>query len=76
MCNDILNAYHEFLSDVIADNDRVQDYGFLDMYVRRVPERIRSNPQDNNIKIKLPESYKLVFKAGKSLKDMLDVIDK
>lgn len=61
--------------DVIANCDRMQDYGFLDLSVRSVPKRVRSDPRDNSRKIELPEGYKLVLKAGKSLKDILDIID-
>jgi nucleoid DNA-binding protein len=61
--------------DVIAEKDRLQDYGFIDLSVKKTPKRVRSDPRDNNIKFELPEGYKVVLKAGKSLKDIVDIIE-
>lgn len=75
VCEEVFNAYHDLLVDVICQRDRLQDYGYLDIYTKKVPKRVRSDPRDNSRKVELPEGYKLVFKAGKSLKDILDIID-
>lgn len=70
-----MDAYHDLMADVIYERDRIQDYGFIDLSTKFVPAHIATDPRNNDIKVEVPDKYKIVLKAGKSLKDILDIIE-
>ena len=80
VCEDVLEAYHQLMIEVVENGDRMEDFGFINIETKFVPEHYRGNPQDNNIKVKVEDKYKLKITAGKTLKDAakrtMDNIDK
>jgi nucleoid DNA-binding protein len=69
VCEDILNAYHSLMVEVVENGDRMEDFGYINLETKFVPEHYRGNPQDNNIKVKVQDKYKVKLTAGKTLKD-------
>lgn len=69
VCEEILNSYHNLLTKAIQDGDRVQDYGFLDISSIYVPEHIKSDPRNNDIKVTVKPKFKVKISVGKTIKD-------
>jgi nucleoid DNA-binding protein len=72
VCAEVFDAYHKLLVEVIQNGDRLQDFGYLDIETVYVPEHIRGNPQDNNIKVKVKPKFKVKVSIGKTLRDTAD----
>lgn len=69
VCEEVLDSFGNLLVEAIENGDRVQLYGILDVETQFVPEHYRGNPQDNSIKVKVNDKYKLKVSAGKRLRD-------
>ena len=69
VCEEILNSYHNLLTKAIQDGDRVQDYGFLDISSVYVPEHIKTDPRNNDIKVTVKPKFKVKISVGKTIKD-------
>ena len=69
VCSDILNAYHNLMVEVVENADRMEDFGYFTLETKFVPEHFRGNPQDNSIKVKVQDKYKVKITVGKTLKD-------
>jgi DNA-binding protein HU-beta len=67
-----LNAFIESVEEALANGDRVQLVGFGTFEVRERPARKGRNPQTNE-EIMIEASKAPVFKAGKTLKDTVNV---
>jgi DNA-binding protein HU-beta len=67
-----LNATIEAISDALKADDKVVLVGFGTFEVRKRAARKGRNPQTSQ-EIDIPESKAPVFKAGKSLKDVVNV---
>ncbi|MHC1746617.1 MAG: HU family DNA-binding protein [Negativicutes bacterium] len=65
-----INALFESIEGALAQNDKVQVIGFGTFEVKSREERKGRNPQ-TGAEITIPASKSPVFKAGKSLKDMV-----
>jgi len=66
-----INALFESIEGALAQNDKVQVIGFGTFEVKSREERKGRNPQ-TGAEITIPASKSPVFKAGKSLKDMVN----
>ena len=66
-----LNAFVNVVSETLAKGDKVQLVGFGSFEVRKRAARKGRNPQTKE-EIKIPASKAPVFKAGKSLKDLVN----
>ena len=71
VCEEVLDSFGNLLVEAVENGDRVQLYGIIDVETQFVPEHYRGNPQDNSIKVKVNDKYKLKVSAGKRLKDAL-----
>ena len=69
VCEEVLDSFGNLLVEAIKNGDRVQLYGILDVETLFVPEHFRGNPQNNDIKVKVEDKYKLKVSAGKRLQD-------
>ena len=69
VCEEVLDSFGNLLVEAIENGDRVQLYGIIDVETQFVPEHYRGNPQDNSIKVKVNDKYKLKVSAGKRLRD-------
>lgn len=66
-----INALFESIEGALAQNDKVQVIGFGTFEVKSREERKGRNPQ-TGAEITIPASKSPVFKAGKSLKDIVN----
>lgn len=66
-----INALFESIEGALAQNDKVQVIGFGTFEVKSREERKGRNPQ-TGAEITIPASKSPVFKAGKSLKDVVN----
>lgn len=66
-----LNATIAAIEDALKSDDKVVLVGFGTFEVRKRAARKGRNPQTSQ-EIQIPESKAPVFKAGKSLKDMIN----
>ncbi|MFT9497608.1 HU family DNA-binding protein [Anaerosolibacter sp.] len=67
-----LNAFMKSVEEALAKNDKVQLVGFGTFDVRERKERQGRNPRNPEQVIEIPASKAPVFKAGKSLKDLIN----
>jgi len=67
-----LNAFVDAVAEALKKGDKVQLVGFGSFEVRTRAERKGRNPQTKE-EITIPASKLPVFKAGKALKDSIDV---
>ena len=63
----------EVITESLVKGDKVQIVGFGSFEVKDRPERVARNPQAPEQEITIPASKAPVFKAGKSLKDAVNV---
>lgn len=68
-----LNAVVEVITEALTKGEKVQIVGFGSFEVKDRPERVARNPQAPEQEITIPASKAPVFKAGKSLKDAVNV---
>lgn len=68
VCEQVLRAYHDLLTDTVKHAERLQDYGYLDLGVKFVPGHEKEDPRDHSKTIWVQDKYKLVLKAGDTLK--------
>ena len=73
-CRYCLNAYQNLMLEVVKNRDIIQDRGFLTILTKFVPSHLRGDPRDNSVKIKVPDKYKVVIKAGKYITNALKEI--
>lgn len=66
-----LDAFMASIEEALKQGDKVSLVGFGSFEVRERAERIGRNPQTKE-EIKIPATKAPVFKAGKSLKDILN----
>ena len=66
-----VNAFIDVVTQALVDGDKVQLVGFGSFEVRKRAARKGRNPQTKE-EIKIPASKAPVFKAGKSLKDLVN----
>ena len=66
-----VNAFVDVITDALAKGDKVQLVGFGSFEVRKRAARKGRNPRTKE-EIKIPASKAPVFKAGKSLKDLVN----
>ena len=66
-----LNAFVDVVTDALVKGDKVQLVGFGTFEVRKRAARKGRNPQTKE-EIKIPASKAPVFKAGKSLKELVN----
>ena len=69
VCSDILNSYHNLLIKAIENGDRVQDYGYIDMFSVYIPEHIKSDPRNNDIKVTVKPKFKVKINIGDTIKN-------
>lgn len=67
-----LSAFTDSITDALKSGEKVQLTGFGTFEVRKRAPRTIKSPQ-NGKNIDIPESYCPVFKAGKSLKDAVNL---
>lgn len=67
-----LNAFIETVSEALVKGDKVQLVGFGSFETRKKAARKGRNPRTKE-EIKIPASKAPAFKAGKALKDMVNV---
>ncbi|NMA50039.1 MAG: HU family DNA-binding protein [Tissierellia bacterium] len=68
-----LNAFMRSVEESLAKGDKVQLVGFGTFEVRDRKAREGRNPRNPEEVIKIPASKAPVFKAGKSLKEIVNV---
>ena len=68
-----VNAYHEIVTDTLSKGDNVSFTGFGAYSAEHVAARKGNNPATGE-KISIPARIRPKFKAGKSLKDALNVV--
>ena len=68
-----LNSVVEVITESLVKGDKVPIVGFGSIEVKHRPERVARNPQAPEQEITIPASKAPVFKAGKSLKDAVNV---
>ena len=66
-----VNAFVDVVTETLKKGDKVQLVGFGSFEVRKRAARKGRNPQTKE-EIKIPASKAPVFKAGKSLKDLVN----
>jgi DNA-binding protein HU-beta len=66
-----LDAFMASIEEALKQGDKISLVGFGSFEVRERAERIGRNPQTKE-EIKIPATKAPVFKAGKSLKDILN----
>ncbi len=70
-CGFCLNAYHNLILSVIKNRDIIEDTGFFNIHVKFVPAHVKRDPRDvHNKEVSIPDKYKIVLKAMKTLKDV------
>ena len=67
-----LNAFIEVVTEALVKADKVQLVGFGSFETRKKAARKGRNPRTKE-EIKIPASKAPAFKAGKALKDMVNV---
>ncbi len=67
-----LNAFISAVEDALVKGEKVQLVGFGTFAVRDRKERKGRNPRDPKQEIDIPASKAPVFKAGKSLKELVN----
>ena len=67
-----LNAFIETVSEALVQGEKVQLVGFGSFETRKKAARKGRNPRTKE-EIKIPASKAPAFKAGKALKDMVNV---
>ncbi|WP_094605268.1 DNA-binding protein HU [Sporomusa silvacetica DSM 10669] len=67
-----INSVFAAIEEALANDDKVQIIGFGTFEVKTREERKGRNPQTGN-EITIPASKNPVFKAGKGLKDTVNV---
>ncbi len=67
-----LNAFIEVVTEALVKGDKVQLVGFGSFETRKKAARKGRNPRTKE-EIKIPASKAPAFKAGKALKDMVNV---
>ncbi len=67
-----LNAFINAVEDALVKGEKVQLVGFGTFAVRDRKERKGRNPRDPKQEIDIPASKAPVFKAGKSLKELVN----
>lgn len=67
-----LNAFIEAVSEALVKGEKVQLVGFGSFETRKKAARKGRNPRTKE-EIKIPASKAPAFKAGKALKDMVNV---
>ncbi len=68
-----LNAFLETVQETLAKGEKVQLVGFGTFEARERKAREGRNPRDPKEVIKIPASVAPVFKAGKTLKEAVNV---
>ena len=69
VAEEVLDSFSNLLVDAVENGDRVQLYGIIDVEPQFVPAHYRSNTQNNDIKVKVNDKYKLKVSVGKRLRD-------
>ena len=67
-----LNAFIEIITEALVKGEKVQLVGFGSFETRKKAARKGRNPRTKE-EIKIPASKAPAFKAGKALKDMVNV---
>lgn len=67
----VLNSFVNQVSNALANKDKVQLVGFGTFETRERAERTGFNPQTKE-QIKIPATFAPAFKAGKSLKELVN----
>lgn len=62
------------MSDALARGDRIEIRGFGSFSLNYRPPRIGRNPKSGD-KVHVPEKYVPHFKAGKELRERVDIIE-
>ncbi len=70
-----LNAFIKSVEEALKDSDKVQLVGFGTFETRERAARQGRNPRNPEEVIDIPSSIAPVFKAGKSLKDLINGIE-
>ncbi|SCZ76129.1 HU family DNA-binding protein [Acidaminobacter hydrogenoformans] len=68
-----LNAFMKSVEEALAKDDKVQLVGFGTFDVRERKERKGRNPRNPEEVIAIPASKAPVFKAGKALKELVNL---
>ncbi|ABR46402.1 histone family protein DNA-binding protein [Alkaliphilus metalliredigens QYMF] len=68
-----LNSFMESVEEALVDGDKVQLVGFGTFEVRERKPRQGRNPRNPEQVIEIPASKAPVFKAGKTLKEKINV---
>ena len=68
-----LNAFMKSVEESLASGEKVQLVGFGTFEVRERKAREGRNPRNPEEVIQIPESKAPVFKAGKALKEIVNV---
>ena len=66
-----VNAVIDSVSAALANDDKVQLFGFGSFEVKTIKARTGINPRTKE-QIKIPASKRIVFSAGKKLKDAVN----
>ena len=67
-----VNAFMDTVSDALANGDRLQLIGFGTFLVKDRPARVARNPRTGE-EVRIAASKAPAFKAGKALKDRVNV---
>lgn len=67
-----LNAFMKSVEEALVNGDKIQLVGFGTFEVRQRAERQGRNPRNPEEVIQIPASKAPVFKAGKSLKEVVN----
>lgn len=70
---EVLDAFVEVVLDRLADGEKVQLYGFGTFDIREREERQMYNPQTDSFAT-IAHRRSVVFKPGKELKDLREVL--
>ena len=62
------------MSDALAQGDRIEIRGFGSFSLNYRPPRVGRNPKSGE-KVQVPEKYVPHFKAGKELRERVDIIE-
>ena len=62
------------MSDALARGDRIEIRGFGSFALNYRPPRVGRNPKSGD-KVHVPEKYVPHFKAGKELRERVDIVD-
>jgi integration host factor subunit beta len=63
------------LSETLAKGDRIEIRGFGSFSLNYRPPRVGRNPK-SGVKVEVPAKYVPHFKAGKELRERVDLVDK